>query len=556
MRTKILQVVIAALLMAGSAAAAAVPAQAQSTLLYSEDFSGTSLPSPWYPCPIWYDCKTGGRTDQAVGAQAWFVGSAVTVPGDGYLHLTASKRDTPASFDGQTFPYNSGYTHTGGNAYNSSVPKKWFTYGYFESRLKCPAMLGGWCAFWLWADPQSSAEIDITETLANAPYVHNMNLHGAATFSKTYKMPAPNTEWHVYAVDWQPGYIKWYLDGVLVATYTGTAFDGKSLYIIFNYQLGGSWAGPVDESKLPADMLVDYVNVWDVRPGSSTPSSYTLSGNAGASGVTLSYMDGAPKTVTADSSGNYSFQIPANWSGTVTPFKTGTTFTPASRTYTNVTANKTGENYTAAGSTTFSDVPVTYSETLGGVTYSLYPYIQALYNAGYTGGCSSDPLSYCPSQNLNRAESAVFMLRALYGASYEPPSPPYDNFLNDNWSMGEWAQGWAEAMYEARLTAGCRTDPLMFCPSDSLTRITASIFGLRIKYGEGYTPPAASGKLFYDMTDASYWGTAWAEQAYHDGLLVACGSRNGKPKICPNNPIDRAWTAYMVVKARDLPVNP
>lgn len=556
MRTKVLQILIVGVLVASSAAVVALPAQAQSTLLYAEDFSGTSLPSLWYPCPIWYNCTTGGRTDQAVGAQAWFVGSAVTVPGDGYLHLTASKRATPATFEGQTYPYNSGYTHTGGYAYSSSTPKKWFTYGYFESRLKCPAMLGGWCAFWLWADPQSSAEIDITETLANAPYVHNMNLHGAATFSKTYKMSTPNTEWHTYAVDWQPGYIKWYIDGVLAATYTGTAFNGKSLYIIFNYQLGGSWAGPVDESKLPTDMLIDYVKVWDTRPDGSSSSSYTISGNTGISGVTLTYTDGAQKTVSSDSSGNYSIQVPANWSGTITPSKTGVTFTPASRAYTNVTANKTGENYTAAAATTFIDVPANYTQTLGGVTYSLYPYIQALYDAGYTAGCGTNPLAYCPSQTLSRAEAAVFMLRAIYGTSYSPPGPPYDNFLNDNWSMGEWAQRWAEAMYDAGLTAGCSTDPLMFCPSDSLTRLTASIFGLRIKYGMGYTPPAATGTLFYDMTDASYGGTAWAEQAYRDGLLTACGTRYGKPRFCPNGDLDRAWAAYMIAKARDLPIVP
>lgn len=243
-----------------------LPTPTAVTPIYAEEFSGSSLPSPWYTCPIWYNCTSGGRVDQGVKAQAWMLGSQVSVPGDGYLHLRADFLNPPKTQDGLTYPYKSGYTQTGGYAYSTSVPKRWFTYGYFEARLKCPAMLGGWCAFWLWADPQGSAEIDITETLANEPYIHNMNLHGVATFSKTYRMPTPNTEWHVYAVDWQPGYIKWYVDGVLTGTYTGTAFDGKSLYIIFNYQLGGTWAGPVDESKLPTDMLVDYVRVWATAP--------------------------------------------------------------------------------------------------------------------------------------------------------------------------------------------------------------------------------------------------------------------------------------------------
>ncbi|MBI4761640.1 MAG: PQQ-dependent sugar dehydrogenase, partial [Chloroflexi bacterium] len=76
--------------------------------------------------------------------------------------------------------------------------------------------------------------------------------------------------------------------------------------------------------------------------------SFTLSGSAGASGVTLSYTDGTPKTVTTAADGSYSLTVSYNWSGTVTPTHPCYTFTPASRTYTNVTANQTAQNYTAA----------------------------------------------------------------------------------------------------------------------------------------------------------------------------------------------------------------
>ena len=31
------------------------------------------------------------------------------------------------------------------------------------------------------------------------------------------------------------------------------------------------------------------------------------------------------------------------------------------------------------------------------------------------------------------------------------------------------------------------------------------------------------------MTDVSYWGTKWAEQAYLEGLLPECGSQDGTP---------------------------
>ncbi len=76
-----------------------------------------------------------------------------------------------------------------------------------------------------------------------------------------------------------------------------------------------------------------------------------ISGNAGTGGATLSYEDGGPKSITADSSGNYSITVPMGWSGTVTPSKLGFMFSPASRTYNNVEQDITGEDYTATAVT-------------------------------------------------------------------------------------------------------------------------------------------------------------------------------------------------------------
>ena len=64
----------------------------------------------------------------------------------------------------------------------------------------------------------------------------------------------------------------------------------------------------------------------------------------------------------------------------------------------------------------------------------LYPYISALYDAGYTAGCSTDPLMYCPDTVMDRGMAAVFMLRGEYGESYSPANPT--GFFVDNWSSG------------------------------------------------------------------------------------------------------------------------
>jgi len=74
------------------------------------------------------------------------------------------------------------------------------------------------------------------------------------------------------------------------------------------------------------------------------------------SGVTLTFNNNGG-TATTDSSGNYSKSIASGWSGTATPAKSGYTFTPVSKTYSNVTTNQTGQNYIAsiAGYALFDD---------------------------------------------------------------------------------------------------------------------------------------------------------------------------------------------------------
>ena len=70
----------------------------------------------------------------------------------------------------------------------------------------------------------------------------------------------------------------------------------------------------------------------------------TISGNAGVGGATITYTGGS---TTANGTGDYSFTVSPGWSGTVTPSKTGFSFVPGNRAYTNVVASQTAQNYTA-----------------------------------------------------------------------------------------------------------------------------------------------------------------------------------------------------------------
>jgi hypothetical protein len=190
---------------------------------------------------------------------------------------------------------------------------------------------------------------------------------------------------------------------------------------------------------------------------------------------------------------------------------------------------------------TFTDVPF---------THPYFADIETLYANGLTGGCSTNPLKFCPDQIMDRAQAAVFMMRGTYGSGYVPN--PSAILFQDNWSKGTWARPWAESMRETGLTSGCQTSPLLYCPWVQLPREQVVIFALKMKYGNSYLPPAATGTVFADLTDPNYYATSWAEKAYADGLILSCGSSGGKPKFCPSVLVSRGLGAYVIVRAKNL----
>jgi len=95
---------------------------------------------------------------------------------------------------------------------------------------------------------------------------HTLHYDGEI-FQVSKKFTSPLTGWHTFAVDWQPGLIVWYVDGLESGRYE----DDKNrftneMYIVLSLQMGGTWAGVVDDDQLPTEMLVDYVRVWAQKP--------------------------------------------------------------------------------------------------------------------------------------------------------------------------------------------------------------------------------------------------------------------------------------------------
>ena len=258
-------------------------------------------------------------------------------------------------------------------------------------------------------------------------------------------------------------------------------------------------------------------------------TAVTVSGNAGVAGATLSYTGGS---TTSAPNGAYTITVPYDWSGTVTPLKTGYSFTPFSRDYSHVSTDWLNQDFVPHVSV-FADVPVAGKEWM-------QPWIEAFYQHGVTTGCGGG--NYCPENNVTRAEMAVFLLRAKHGAGYSPPAASH--FFADVPVTGkEWMEPWIDQYYREGMTTGCGGGN--YCPENNVTRAEMAVFVLRALHGGGYGPPAASGDFLDVPVAGKEWMEPWIIQFRNEGITSGCGGGN----YCPENNVTRAEMAVFVGRA-------
>jgi beta-glucanase (GH16 family) len=191
---------------------------------------------------------------------------------DGYLTITAKKE--PAA----GFQYTSSRIKTQG--------KKSFTYGRMDIRAKLPEGQGIWPAIWMLGESISSVgwpscgEIDIMEMIGGdnreATVYGTLHWsapngsHAQAGGNKTLSTGKFGDEFHVYSIEWDAQFIKWYIDDVFFAQIDITQPDHADLsefhepqFFIINLAVGGNWPGsPNVSTKFPQRLIVDYVRVF------------------------------------------------------------------------------------------------------------------------------------------------------------------------------------------------------------------------------------------------------------------------------------------------------
>jgi beta-glucanase (GH16 family) len=156
-------------------------------------------------------------------------------------------------------------------------------YGRFEARMKLPSGKGMWSAFWLLGSNFSTAgwpgcgEIDIMENIGSEPSIVHGSMHGPGYSGSTpltsiHALPSAKLadDFHVYAIEWEPKIVRFYIDDTVYASKTPAdlpsgrtwVFD-HPFFIILNLAVGGNMPGSPDSStKFPQQMLVEYVRVF------------------------------------------------------------------------------------------------------------------------------------------------------------------------------------------------------------------------------------------------------------------------------------------------------
>jgi beta-glucanase (GH16 family) len=183
--------------------------------------------------------------------------------------------------------------HNKGNAWYTSgrldtyLSGKW-TYGRIEVRAKLPQGRGTWPGIFMTASEDiknaygwpSSGGIDIMQHVGRNPGMvradvecNEYNQSQGNLKSGTLHVDDPFNEFHIYAVEWFPDRLDFYVDDNKYFTYENAMHGWKTwpfykdFYLILCLATSGTEGGAygIDDSIFPVQMLIDYVRVYQTN---------------------------------------------------------------------------------------------------------------------------------------------------------------------------------------------------------------------------------------------------------------------------------------------------
>lgn len=240
------------------------------TLTFQDEFDG---PAGDAPCASRWSRDLGGGGFGNNELQTYTDGSSnAFLDGEGNLVVEA-RAESLTGADGITRCYTSARLKTQGKFSQ--------THGKFEARMKLPRGQGIWPALWMLGDSIDTigwpecGEIDIMESIGPVATTLYGTLHGPGycggdNVQRTIELAETMADsFHVYGIEWEPGEIRWCLDGECYGTIRQEEVPGgrwpfdAPFFILMNLAIGGLWPGEPDSTTtFPQRLVVDYVRVW------------------------------------------------------------------------------------------------------------------------------------------------------------------------------------------------------------------------------------------------------------------------------------------------------
>jgi beta-glucanase (GH16 family) len=157
-------------------------------------------------------------------------------------------------------------------------------YGRFEARLKLPAGRGFWPAFWMLGTNIDTVrwpgcgEIDIVESRGAQPWrvsgaAHGPGYSGGNAITGAFETPERtrfSDDFHVYAVEWEPDEIRFYVDQHHYHSVRPTRLPAGArwpydhpFFLLLNLAVGGNFGGPPDPTTpFPQTLTADWIRTY------------------------------------------------------------------------------------------------------------------------------------------------------------------------------------------------------------------------------------------------------------------------------------------------------
>ena len=233
-------------------------------LLFSDEFDGPGLDrSKWNVIgpTFWVNNEQQAYIDAPETVHLLPAGRVEGAEG-GVLVLKPVFREGFRTPGGRTADFVSGRIDTRG--------KFDFTHGRAAARIRMPAAVGIWPAFWLLGNGEwpPTGEIDIMEYVGEADWT-GVALHGKGYSGETplvnkyfFADGTDATGWHEYSVEWSPQEILFKVDGrltyratrAMVEHYGRWNFDTPQ-HVILNFALGGAYPFKTNGVETPYNGL-------------------------------------------------------------------------------------------------------------------------------------------------------------------------------------------------------------------------------------------------------------------------------------------------------------